>query len=422
MKKLILFFCCLMVPFSVKAADNISYSEWQTFREESLYSQEESELRYRWYLLKEIDLGYSMNKIADNYYADDYLIEESSWQENSIENLEGRVIEEKTIYQYKKLKSVRYITIHNIFGSNNCVALREIEVYIDNQKTDYNLDTFGVSSLFNLYMKDGDIKQNPQVLFSPVLSYAIIDLGEEISLERLEVIIYAFNDDNKADGFTITATDIFPDFQIENAIASKNFSYQRRATNYYDNEILFFSITPDIIKNYKYEDDFLATEEELAFPYILENETNLYKRIDTFKHYFILEREYNAEYFKDLEGYIKDDESAIMFYRYQNIPPNNLNDSDMDIINQEVIEISNVIEEEIFETKTNNNNNNVIVNESFNNKDYAMKKKIMKKAIGKNQKENDNLKTNKQSIMTSWISFILTIIIYVMVLINKKKN
>lgn len=279
MKKIILMIIMSLSVIKVKAF-TLEYSEWVTEYpknvEEILI---ESEKRYQWYKENEINIEYLKRaEIKDkNVNYDDYkLTEEVETIIEPEENEDLLILKKYKNYTFSE-NDIDGLKIMNMYFKNN-VYFSEIEVINlkTNEQIKYKINEEYKSLTDNNYYEYIKVGTPPQI---------IISFDKKYNIDDLKVKIYY-----KCDG---------EDYN--------SFSYNFTSYIYcIYNKTEKLSTCENCKLNYQKEN----VNEQLSFYMpVYTFQEKLYKTYD-------IEKEYINEYYKELEGYKKIEESEKMFYRY----------------------------------------------------------------------------------------------------------
>lgn len=306
MKKIILF---LLVLFSLNIKVQAStrdvyyskYSDFSDFTEVKVESSElidvESERRYRWYK-ENITSEYLLYDDGINKYElvdlVDYTESEfSDWQYDQPTSITGRTIQEKEEYKVKKLKQVQSLMIGNFSFSKEVVYLGEIEIYVNNQKIDYDYicGNCNDENLFN---------ENDFLLIDFYDPYYIKDITIKfINLEKEYI-----------NSFKIYAIEPMEIDVASNVYAS--YIYHGSEENN-----LVISEDDFNIVNPEYEEEIIYDElpEISSLDYVEVNTKYRYK--DKYYYFYNIDDEYVEGYYVEYPEYIKDEDDYKDYYRYR---------------------------------------------------------------------------------------------------------
>ena len=268
--KVILLFVCFYC-FNVYAYE-LNYSEWSLeyptdVKEEFIYSED----RYLWYRENEVNVEYLIKEEIGNKQVDYNTFINSEESEPSLEQptiYEDRIINEKVTEYYYYPSNMDRIIIDNFSDE---LLISEIEIYNKNTSNKTSFDV-NIPELI-----DGDLDS-----YNSINDSIIINFKNQMSMSDI-IIRICFNDEsfNKTFDFSVLSSD---DFKIYNNTFTINNSFIAISTS-----------------NLNYN----KIRKETTYTYI----DKLYKTYD-------IEIEYSDDYYKELDGYIKDESSKKTYYRY----------------------------------------------------------------------------------------------------------
>lgn len=305
MKKIILLLIVLFslninVQASTKDVYYSEYSDFSAFSETEVSSSDlvdvESERRYRWYK-NNITSEYMLYEDGivkyDLFDLEDYQGSEfSDWQYEQPASTFGRVIEEKKEYKVNKLKPIQTLMIGNFSFDVDTVDFGQIEIYLNNQKIDYQYICGGCSGIS--FEESG---------------FIMIDFYETYYLKDLTIKIIG-SDIDKINSFKIHAVEPMIVDVPSNIYAT--YTYQSNGeTNLTISETDFNIINP------KYEEEVIYNE--IPDIGVLDNIVidTYYRYKDRYYYFYNTEKEYIEGYYLDYPEYIKDEKDYKDYYRYR---------------------------------------------------------------------------------------------------------
>ena len=311
--KIILILFLIICPYIVNAAtydiaSDPYYKDTISKNEELL----EEEVRYKFY--KETKIYSNEYYIENNnetnfpYRTDDYITTEyTEYSKTYPKEVPNRIIKSREMFLYKTLKKIRYIYLKDIKGSNGYLRINELNIFNNNNPINYKIECKTCENITNL--NDNILENSLNVRNA---TNVIIDLQDYYNIEDLNMNIYlSDNYGTELSTFRLDAEeDNYIDILVETNMYTKNKNSYKLSFNLID-----------YIKEEKYNDKVIYSEEEINNKY--------YYLIDRYKEYsyrdikylyYRLERTYLDDYYKEKEGYIKDESDSKIFYkvRYKN--------------------------------------------------------------------------------------------------------
>ncbi|MEG1456989.1 MAG: hypothetical protein RSC57_00095 [Bacilli bacterium] len=301
MKKFILIVC--MFIFSI--VNVRAYSSWEDkLPDDTSNMKIETDIKYRWYKLEKSE-NYDLYDESKKEFID---YNDKKYTEYSKESLdvpaykrfrETKELSEPIVIDHNNMNSVYIMNFaqknmnDENYISEFVVRNRRTKETIDFELSGKNNDeVVDVKSLIN-----GDVTDNAfKYYFSTIFN---IKFKEMIAVDDFELVIYfkSFNTDKKS-----LTVKVMQDNRYE--IASCNLEY-------YDNTVnLSNQIDHKIINN---RDIYWKRY------YSFTKYTYIYR--DTLFKYNIINKKYAEGYFNKMDGFIRDDLSAKVFYRYEKIEP-----------------------------------------------------------------------------------------------------
>ena len=265
MKKTILYvILVLILPLSVFAQDNCQKNEYL----------KDSYKEYKWYRLKEESHYFTMGNNENDYVflnkEDTILTEFTNWEINKPSIRDGRSIETKTEYKYKRIKPIKYIYINNIKSNKEIIKLDDISL-----GNNYTLECINCIKEDENYTLKED-------------SYLKVNLGNNFNIDNFK---YKFNE--------IDSLIVY--FLVNDNLESVSFK------GIYKNQ----KLNIEKVKDNYFEDEIISQDKKLSEDknYILIEEKILYRYRDTLYRYYKLKKEYYDNYSKEkVKDYIYKDE------------------------------------------------------------------------------------------------------------------
>lgn len=268
MKKLFLLFFGLTLTVNVQA--KTYYSKYTEFKESDIKIEEsdivktKTEDKYLIYKENKIEAFYpSYMEIEDMTKTNETKIEVSDWLDEKPNELIGRNIIEKGLYEYQNMKKIKYIKINN-----KKISISELNILNGSKKIEYEI-------------KEG----------------IIIELKEEIDINDLKIELHIKNTE------TPYKLELYgEEFKNVYAYALNN------SLEYIDKE--YFELESPL-----YEEKVLSETEIKKNKFNIVNLVTKYKTEDLYIKYEKIEREYLEDYFLEpIEGYKLDLDTKKEFY------------------------------------------------------------------------------------------------------------
>ncbi len=292
---------------TVKALENniyySNYGEWSDYSEDSYSKTElmdvEVERRYKWFKNKErgeylsYDEGIKMygNVDKDNYKYNDY----SDWQESRPEVITDRVIETKTKYFVKKIKPIKTLYIVGGDFKTDEVDLNQIDVFNNGKKIAFESICGDCSGKYKLKNKSGVL---------------MLELDDFYYFDDLEIIINSPNIKNiNSIHFLATA---LKENNDEEALFYR-YTFNGSKDSYINLSISDFSKVNPIYEDGVYYDELPALRLD-----DYKEEIISYRYKDKLYYFYSYDKEYIDGYFEEKDGYDKDINDYLDYYRYRN--------------------------------------------------------------------------------------------------------
>ena len=292
---------------TVKALENniyySNYGEWSDYSKDNYSKTElmdvEVERRYKWFKNKERSeyLNYDEGiKKYDSINKDDYKYSDySDWQENSPEEITDRVIETRTKYFIKKIKPIKTIYIISGNFKTEEVDLNQIDIFNNGKKVNFESTCGDCSGKYKLKNKSGVL---------------MLELDNFYYFDDLEIDINSSNIKNiNSINFWVTA----PKENSNEESLFYRYIFEGSNNNFINISISDFSKVRPIYEDGVYYDELPALrlddyKEELVS----------YRYKDKLYYFYSYDKEYIDGYFKDKDGYNKDINDYLDYYRYRN--------------------------------------------------------------------------------------------------------
>ncbi len=291
----------------VKALENniyySNYGEWSDYSKDS-YSKTELkdvdvERRYKWFKNQErgeylnYDEGIkkydSVNK--DNYKYSDY----SDWQENSPEEITDRIIETRTKYFIKKIKPIKTIYIISGNFKTDEVDLNQIDIFNNGNKVNFESTCGDCSEKYKLKNKSGVL---------------MLELDNFYYFDDLKIVINSSNIKNiNSINFWVTS----PKENSDEEALFYRYTFEGSSNNSINISISDFSKVNPMYEAGEYYDQLPSLKLD-----DYKEEIISYRYKDKLYHFYSYDKEYIDGYFKEKDGYDKDINDYLDYYRYRN--------------------------------------------------------------------------------------------------------
>lgn len=304
MKKVLLFLGLFFIGISVKAQTYYSdYGTWSKYTTDIINENElremEVERRYKWYK-SECDGEYLLYNDGINNYEffdlDNYKeTRYSSWSLDVKEEVFGRTIENKTNYSVKKVKPIKKIYITSGRFTTREVNLNEIKIY--------NKD-----KIVNFTSICGECSE--KYTMDNISGILIIELDNYYYFDDLTIVI------KPIDKSVINSLNFMVTTPLENSNEERIYYLFLYEKNDEDDITLnvkdFDKIDPE------YEEEQIYQEKpKLSYSDELK-EINYYRYKDKLYYFYNIKKVYLSNYLKEKDGYIKDENDYLDYYRYRN--------------------------------------------------------------------------------------------------------
>lgn len=323
-KTMFILFSILFLMKTVRAenfySDYSSFSDYsENYVENSDTTIVESERRYKIYKEQIVDGDYyiegenptDLSLIDKNNYIQ---TEYSLWDKNKPANKNGRDILEKTVYEYREMKKIRYIHVYAIHGSNGGLKVREIEVYNGSDKLNFTYTCENCTGNDNV-INDGNL--NDSLFIENDCGWMTIDLQDYYDLDMIsfKISLYDEGSDVKTYGLKYTGEEDF----ASKLVAKGYFTYYFHSID--NNDIHTFTTTLDDydIIFPQWTDPILSEEEVLETRTREVSKYKVYSYRDLKYYYFNNEKVYaDGYYLNKAENYpFLDNNIYKDFYRYK---------------------------------------------------------------------------------------------------------
>ena len=305
MKKIIILILLLLsFNIRIKALDYDTYysdyRDYSDYREEEIIEDDlidvDVEKRYRWY--KEVRDGDYVKVGDDGYQYVDYsnytLTDFSDWDNGIIDSNDDKIVETRTKYRAKKVKPINKFLIGQFDVNGGSTNVSSIKIYYEDSEIDYNIlyldkkTDIGVSENLFLYIELGDY-------------YYLSDLTVEITSTEFDRV-------NSFSVYALRSTDI--DY-VDDIYYIYEFSGN-------DNNVLKLSSSDFVMRNPSYEEEVILDNIGDTAYYDVVDIINEYRYQDKLYYSYNIKREYVDGYYKNLDGYLRDDNDYKLYYRYRN--------------------------------------------------------------------------------------------------------
>ena len=295
------------------------YTEYGEFTKWSTKYVESSDLVYveekRFY-------KYYHEDIVGDYYLKgdappDYIIDESNYKYGEYTDysteipsiIDGRIIDSKLTYEYKKLLPIQNIAFYEFYGDNRSLIISEIKVFDkSNNEIDYTIICNRCSNEFSSHLHDGNIYDKYSIQND---SSIILKLDSEHYYDDIVVKVYIYD-----------PTDIYKTFYI--GMLDKGMKDYILSYSYMDN---FKSVDESDIKeitfdyngmNYKplYSKN-TSEVEVIEDKYTIVNKKYLYRYKDIYYYYYKINPIYSGYLEEGDEYYNKKTDDYKTYYRYK---------------------------------------------------------------------------------------------------------
>lgn len=309
MKKIVLLI--MLVLFTMNVNAKTYYSDYSQYKlvdkkvEKTDTIDVKIEKKYLIYKENKTEAFYpSYMEIEDMIKTGETKIVTSSWLDEKPNELIGRTIIEKNLYEYQNMKKIRYLKLTNLVNSKDYLHLTELSIFNGATKLDYEIKS-NLKDINNI--KDNDLT-----------NYAILDEEDEIIIDLKENI--DITDLAMMYHFHITTTsDIY--FTME--LYGEEFEnvYARRTiyspVNINDFEYPSYLIDEDHfnIENPLYDEKQISETKIRKTNFNIVNLVTKYKTEDLYIKYEKTDREYLDDYYGvPIDGYELDLDSIKEFY------------------------------------------------------------------------------------------------------------
>ena len=280
-----------------------NYGEWSEYSKDNYSKTElmdvEVERRYKWFKNKErgeylnYDEGIKKydNLNKDNYKYSDY----SNWQEISPEKITDRVIETKVKYFVKRIKPIKTLYIVGGDFKTDEVDLNQIDIFNNGKKVSFKSTCGDCSEKYKLKNKSGVL---------------MLELDNFYYFDNLKIIVKSPNIKN------INSINFWATAPKENS--NEEALFYRYTFEGSDNSSINISISDFSKVKPIYEDGVYYDELPFLRKDDYKEELVSYRYKDKLYYFFSYDKEYIDGYFKQRDGYEKDENDYIDYYRYRN--------------------------------------------------------------------------------------------------------
>ncbi|MGE5455781.1 MAG: hypothetical protein ACM3O4_01560 [Ignavibacteriales bacterium] len=294
MKKIIFILLLFSLNSRVLASD-IYYSPYSSFSDYSQTEVLESDLvkvekkvLYSWYNTEKSMGDYYVEGSNDVNYPfidkGDYILSDwSEWFIQEPEIIPNRLIIKKDIYEYKDMLKIRYIHIKDVEGSNGYFNIPELNIYINNQKINYDYLCTECNSSFDKYINNGITRENQSRIKNG--NELIVDLKDYYNLNDFKVVMYLYDEQESVKRFKISVSREKENNDL--IYAEELFSYIFKNGSTSDIEPFNYTYQDLVIKNPEYSESGISNTIPELFP------TRVINPIKGYKYKDILYRHYN---------------------------------------------------------------------------------------------------------------------------------
>lgn len=309
MKKIILFLFALVITLKVNAKTYYSdYSEYKQVDEpieKSDIFDLKVEEKYLLYKENKIEAFYpSYMEIDDMTKTDETKIEVSSWLDEKPNELIGRNIIEKELYEYQNMKKIKHLKISNLINDEGIFQFAELIIMNGSEKIEYDIKT-EIEEIEKI--KDADLTTYVELSNDIEI---IIELSEEVYINDLKMGFHVHIEEDADIYYNIS----FYGEEFESIYASKT-THSSVNVNSDNNAFYFIKGTNLTLNNPLYEEKMLSEEKIEKNKFNIVNLVTKYKTEDLYIKYERIEREYLDDYYtEEIGDYKLDLESKKDFY------------------------------------------------------------------------------------------------------------
>jgi len=323
MKKIILILLLFILKENVYASTTY-YSPYSNFSDYSKTEVIESDLinvekqvLYSWYNTEKKMGDYYIEGNNDLDYPiidkTDYISTSfSDWSAVEPDPILNRLIVVKSMYGYQDMLKIRYIHISDVEGSHGNFNIPELNIYIGNQKVNYDFSCEYCNTNFDKYINNSIYyENNSKIKNGRTLT---IDLKNYYELSDLKITMYLYDEDDTPKKFKISVSR-----EKENGViyAENSFVHTFESSNPSDVKVFNYTYENLMLKNPEYSEYIISDD----IPELLPN--RIINTIDVYKYKDILYRHYNIiNNYMDSYSEVGNDEyplkgEEITLYRFQ---------------------------------------------------------------------------------------------------------
>lgn len=309
MKKIVLFIILVFLTINVNAKTYYSdYSEYKLVDEKVEKSDifdVKIEEKYLIYKEDKTEAFYpSYMEIEDMVKTDETKIVTSSWLDEKPNELIGRNIIEKIVYEYQNMKKIRYLKLTGLINSKDNLHFTELNIFNKTKKLDYEIKS--------------NIEGIEKIKDSDLTNYVVLDKNDEIIIDLKEnvditdlAIMYHFHITETSDiYFTM---ELYGE-EFENIYAKRTI-YSPVNINQFEYPSYLIDEDHFNLENPLYEEKQISETKIKQTKFNIVNEIIKYKTEDLYIKYEKVDREYLDDYYLEpIEGYKLDLDSVKEFY------------------------------------------------------------------------------------------------------------
>jgi len=297
---------CFLGIGSVSAKEEVfygPYSDYSPWQQKSITASDtvavQKERRYRFYYEEKKYGDYVLWKENSKEYPFLDMLDTkkgkwSAWQEKKPDKNENQEIEKKRLYQYQKVKQVRYVYIYGMKGSDGSLSIPEIKIYHKENPIAYTVLCEECTNGFVERLQDGNIYDIENKILNDRLF--ILDLEGYYNIEDIVLGFYFYDPNPGKKYITYSFMDQMvehPNYLTENQISMGFQSKNETDIFNYDTfkyEYLIYSHAWDEVKYSK--------DEVLSDPMTKVKYGDFYRYRDIYYHSYQKNRYETEDYFK----------------------------------------------------------------------------------------------------------------------------
>ena len=248
-------------------------------------------------------------------YNDYQIMPYTNWNKNIPSLINGRMIEDRKVYQYRQIDQIRYVYIYNVMGSYTAFRIPELNIISNNQIINYTTDCTNCNATFATSINDGLINENDSYIYNGGM--VKIDLGGYYNLYDIRIDMYLYDVGNTTKTFDITLT--------HDDSLNQKYGFKHRE-EYFTNAVnktptLFqYHIDSTWLDNYQWGEEKTSFTEIQANWYTSVNSYNEYRYQDKkYLHYNLELEYYDDNYYLDSpnDQYNKVLNDSKVYYRFK---------------------------------------------------------------------------------------------------------